>query len=50
MNSSGKNSSSDIFSIFMHELKRQKKKSNDQQKWMGKSVMSVVTAYQMITM
>ena len=51
MNSSGKHSSSDIFFLmFVHELKRQKKeKSNDQQKWMGKSDMSVMTAYQMIT-
>ena len=45
MNSSGKNSSSDTFFMFVHELKRQKeKKSNDQQKWMGKSDMSVMTA------
>ena len=45
MNSSGKNSSSDIFFMFVHELKRQKeKKSNDHQKWMGKSDISVMTA------
>ena len=32
--------------MFVHELKRQKeKKSNDQQKWMGKSDISVMTAY-----
>ena len=31
--------------MFVHELKRQKeKKSNDQQKWMGKSDISVMTA------
>ena len=46
MNFSEKNSSSDIFFLmFVHELKRQKeKKSNDHQKWMSKSDMSVMTA------
>ena len=34
-----------FFFMFVHELKRQKeKKSNDQQKWMGKSDISVMTA------